>query len=108
LLGEEKLAEQITRLLTPVALAVFGGIAHGLNCKQEEFSWWFFFTGIITSAFVGICVFYVLDGVSIPQGFKSASIAISGYSSHEVLQVLKKRVLKSLAGRVERECSSGK
>lgn len=80
--------------LTPVILlSVFGGVVSYINTPKRYFSWWFMLVGVVTAAFVGLVVNFLLATTSLPDGIKSAAIAVSGYASRDVLFLLKSRLL---------------
>ncbi|MCP4683385.1 MAG: hypothetical protein GY864_13725 [Desulfobacterales bacterium] len=86
---------ELAKLAPVVFLSVFGGVVSYINKPKDEFSWCFMLVGVVTAAFVGIVVHYLLQSTSFPPGIKSAAIAVSGYASRDVLFLLKKRLLKT-------------
>lgn len=84
------------KLAPVILLSVLGGVVSQLNQPKEQFSWWWMAVGIITAAFVGLVVHFLLQSTGFNPGFKSAVIAISGYTSRDVLVLLKTRFLKRL------------
>ena len=88
--------EQFLHLLMPFLLALMGGVAHGLNRPKENFTWWGFLTGLIVAGFVGVVVYYLLQDLHVSENFKSATIAISGYSADKVLMMVKLKLVRFL------------
>jgi len=84
------------KLVPVILLSVLGGVVSQLQRKKEEFSWWWLLVGIITAAFVGLIVHFLLQTTAFPDGLKSAVIAISGYASRDVLILLKEKFLNRL------------
>lgn len=86
-------SDSIKQFLVPLLPAILGGLAHGVNCRREDFSWWWFMSGMIMAVFVGHCVYCLVAGMDIAEGWKTAAVAVSGYSANEILPLLRERVL---------------
>ena len=90
------LSDGLWQWLAPLLPAILGGVAHGVNCKLEEFSWWWFLVGLVMAVFVGQCVHCIVSEMTIADGWKTTAVAVSGYSAGEILTMLKGRVFSLL------------
>ena len=90
---------ELLQLLPVLILSAMGGAVAYLNKPKEHFSWLFLFVSLMTAAFVGIVVHYLLQSTTWHPGVQSATIAISGYASRDVLFLLKGFLLKQIKKR---------
>lgn len=101
---EESFLSQLLRLLNEVSLAVllamFGGavrVSEGLTEDGERrVTWRWIITGMITAGFVGLVMDRILASYPIPRNIQTAIVAVSGYSSNDVLAALRSRLLKKI------------
>lgn len=103
---EESFLSQLLRLLNEVSLAVllamFGGavrVSEGLTEEGErKVTWRWIITGMITAGFVGLVMDRILASYPIPRNIQTAIVAVSGYSSNDVLAALRSRLIKKIEG----------
>ncbi|MGE4520643.1 MAG: phage holin family protein [Desulfobacteraceae bacterium] len=84
-------------MLPAILLALLGGIVRMVN-KKETITFCFVLGGLFSSAFVAIIVSLLLSGVEIPKCTQMAMVGMSGYSSSEILGILKSKILKKIGG----------
>lgn len=87
----------ILEMWPAILLALLGGIARMINSKRAV-TVCFVFGGLLSSAFVAIVVSLLLADAEIPRCTQMAIVGMSGYSSSEILSVLKTKILKKIGG----------
>ncbi len=88
--------EFINESLPAILLAMFGGAVNMLNSKDKQFSWRWFFIGIITAGFVGYVMSTLMCGYGVNEHVSKVAIAISGYSANDILRVLKEKLIERI------------
>lgn len=90
----DTLCSFINNTLPAILLAMFGGVISVLNTKNKEFTWRWFLTGVLTAGFVGMIMDSFLCAYDISPHIRTAVISISGYSSNDLLQVLRDKLIE--------------
>ena len=87
-------------ILPAVSLAVFGGLTRTLVGKnlKERYNWRIGITEMVIAGFAGVVLHLLMSEYNISEGYKSAAIALSGYSAREVLGLLRTGLLKKISG----------
>jgi len=84
--------------ITAVLVAMCGGAVHAINNKPARWCWRWFVAGIITAAFAGIVTNCILEGLGAPEKTRVALVGMAGYAAHDLLEVLKQRLLNLVKG----------
>ena len=74
--------------------AIGGAVAY-LNQANDRFSVKSLVLGMVTAGFVGWIVYLILQTTSFHPALKSAVVGMSGYSSRDMLHLMKRRLLKA-------------
>ena len=74
--------------------AIGGAVAY-LNQANGRFSVKSLVLGMVTAGFVGWIVYLILQTTSFHPALKSAVVGMSGYSSRDMLNLMKRRLLKA-------------
>lgn len=80
------------KLMPAIVLAVFGGIVRAL--QRQDCSWRSILVSGVTAAFCGSVVGLYLADLSMPEGIKSATIALSGWGCGTLLPILEDRLCR--------------
>lgn len=78
-----------------IMLAVLGGVVRMINSKHA-ITTYFFIGGLLSSAFVAVVVSLLLAEARVPQLTQMAMVGMSGYSSSELLGILKTKIIKRI------------
>lgn len=81
-----------------VLIAMCGGAVHAVNNKPARRCWRQFVVGIITAAFAGIVMNFILEGLGVSEKTRVALVGMAGYAAHDLLGVLKQRLLNLVKG----------
>lgn len=85
-------------LITTILIAMSGGAVYAVNNKPPRWSWRQFIVGIITAAFAGIVMNFILEGLGVSEKTRVAIVGMAGYAAHDLLEVLKRRLLNLVKG----------
>lgn len=82
----------------PILLAIFGGFTRTLVGKQrkEPYNWRIGLSEMTIAAFAGIVIHLIMSELNIAECYKSAAVAIAGYSAREILNLLRGFLIKKL------------
>ena len=89
--------------ITAVLIAMSGGAVNALNNKPPRWGWRWFVAGIITAAFAGIVMNFILEGLGASEKIRVALVGMAGYAAHDLLEVLKQRLLNLVKGAEQNE-----
>jgi len=92
------LYSQVSDLITTILIAISGGAVHAVNNKPGRWSWRRFVTGIITAAFAGLVMNFILEGLGVSEKTRVAIVGMAGYAAHDLLEVLKQRLITLVKG----------
>lgn len=84
--------------ITAILIAMCGGAVHAANDKPERWCWRRFVAGIITAAFAGIVMNFIVGGLGISEKTRVALVGMAGYAAHDLLEVLKQQLLNLAKG----------
>ncbi len=99
-----QLLDLLNEVSLAVLLAVFGGavrVSEGMVNREEgekKITWGWIVAGIVTAGFVGLIMDRILASYPVPRNIHTAIVAVSGYSSNDVLAALRSRLLRKIAG----------
>lgn len=79
--------------IAAILIAMFGGAVNAINNKPARGGWRWFVAGIITAAFAGIVMNFILEGLGASEQIRVALVGMAGYAAHDLLEVLKQRLL---------------
>ena len=85
-------------LLPSVALAVLGGFTRTVAGKQrgEKYKWSISIPEMVVAGFVGMLIHLLLSELEFAACYKSAAVAMSGYSAREIISLLRDYFLKKI------------
>ena len=90
--------KNLEEFITAVLIAISGGAVHAINNKPPRRRWRWFVVGIITAAFAGIIANLILEGIGASEKIRVALVGMAGYAAHDLLEVLKQRLLNLVKG----------
>lgn len=91
----QSLIEEIIGLIPVLGPPAIGGAVAYLNGNEEKFSWWSLVLGMLTAVFVGWIVYLILQTTTFHPALQSAVVSIAGYSSRDLLSLMKRRFLQA-------------
>ena len=97
----KSLVEGLLNMVPVLSPPAVGGAVAYLNGSRESFSWFALVLGMLTAMFVGWVVYLLLQTTTFHPALQSAVVSVAGYSSRDVLQLLKRKLIKAM----EREAS---
>ncbi len=77
-------------IITVIIAVLTGGFLKVLREKEEKITIRKISIGLITSAFVGYIIYFLLEEYHISDNLKPPILAISGYISHNILDLIEK------------------
>lgn len=94
----DQLRDFLDDAMLPILIAAFGGFVGVLNKETNKgMTGRWALTGLTTAGFVGLIVASFLAHTTLPQNVQTAIVAVAGYSSNDVLKVLRDRLLQAVA-----------
>ena len=91
---ERSLWELIYQSLPAASIAVFGGFV-SLFTRPQAFSLRFFLGGVLAAAFVGSIINIALLYYNVAEEIRAISIALGGYCARDMLELFRKKFLKT-------------
>lgn len=91
----KSLLDAIVGLFPILGPPVVGGAVAYLSETKAQFSWRSLAVGMLMAGFVGWVVYQILQTTALHPALQSAVVSISGYSSRDALNLLKRRFLKA-------------
>jgi len=90
----QSLLDVLEKHLIAICLGIFGGAIRDLN--NTDFSYRKFLVGIMTTAFVAVMVSLLAEELTCPFTFKAVIIAMCGYASKTVLDLLNQIIVNRM------------
>jgi len=80
----------LVELVPVLAVAMFGGITRTIagKARGEAYSFKIAIPEIIIAVFAGLLVHWITSEMQISEGYRTAAIALAGYSSRAILAIL--------------------
>lgn len=95
---EDEITGFLKDLLLPVIIAIFGGLVRIFNDKRglKHYTIGLLCSGILTAAFTGILVYWLTADLDLSDNVRSATVAISGYTSRDLIGIIADKFLKRM------------
>jgi len=88
----------INDIVIPIIIAIFGGLVRIAREKEnnKHYTLSMMFSGILTAAFAGVLVYWLTSDFEMSENARSATVAISGYASRDIVSILADRFIKRM------------
>ena len=97
-MSPNKIPPGLEDFITTILIAMGGGAVRAINNKPACRGWRWFVAGIITAAFAGLVMNFILEGLGVSEKTRVAIVGMAGYAAHDLLEVLKQRLLTLVKG----------
>lgn len=99
-----KTIEHIIELMPVLAVAALGGAARTIAGKNrgEAYSFRIAIPEIIIAIFAGLLTHWITSEMQIAEGYRTAAIALAGYSSRPILAILNHIFLETIRLKIGR------